>query len=181
MIRWAVNKLRRLWRYPLKQQGLNSPDPAIRMETPAHNAAVDDIIDRHKSHALMVSHVGVNDHSFAALLFPLPRIVQRLIKSHPSEHARLFETFKVFYRLHRLDEQRESRRVRRYNQIVLQASFQAKRRNTERLILINFVNIEAAISGFGNSPWDASFSRVLDLAFHRCFASIFEKRVPKAT
>ena len=135
-----------LRRYPLEQQRLHRLDSAIRMEAPAHDAAVQHVVYSHETHTLMMSHVRVNDHSLAALPFRLPRVVQRLIKAHASVHAGFFQTLEISNRFHGLDEQRQRGSVRRDDQIVLQPTFQAKRRNTESLILIDLVDIECAVS-----------------------------------
>src|SRR5881296_1809725 len=96
MIRRTVNEHRRLRRYPLKQQRFHRFDPAIRMETPAHDAAVEHIVYSHEAHALVMTHVRINDHSFGALPFLLPRVVERLVEAHASVHADLFQTLEIF-------------------------------------------------------------------------------------
>ena len=102
MIRGAVNEHRRRRRYALEQQRLHGLDPAIRMESPPHDAAIEHVVYGHEAHTLVMSHVCVNDYSLPALPFLLARVVQRLIEAHASVHAGLLQTLEILDRFHRV-------------------------------------------------------------------------------
>src|SRR5678809_776957 len=130
MIGRKVNQHRRLRRYSLKQQRLDSLDAAIGMKALTHNAAVEHIVYSHQAHTLMMTHVGIDDDSTATLAFLLAGVIQRLVESPASVHASLLQTLEIPDRFLWLDQQGQSCGVRRHNQVVLQPTFQAQRRNT---------------------------------------------------
>src|SRR5437016_3068623 len=73
--RSAVNDEGRLRRDAFEQQWLHCSYPAIRMEPPAHDAVIERVIDGHQTHALVMRHVSVDDHSLATLPLLLPGVV----------------------------------------------------------------------------------------------------------
>src|SRR6476646_9072393 len=87
MIGWAVNEHRRLRRDALEQQWFYCSYPAVGMEPPPHDAVIERVIDGHQTHALVMGHVSVDDHSPGAVPFPLPGVIQRLVETHASIHA----------------------------------------------------------------------------------------------
>src|SRR5206468_9107313 len=104
VIRWAVNEHRRLRRDAFEQQWLHRLYPAIRMEPPAHDAAVENVIDGHQAHTLVMCHVSVHDHAPATLPLLLPRVVQGLVETHASIHTGFFQPLEIPYRVLRVDQ-----------------------------------------------------------------------------
>ena len=113
LIRWAVNEHRRLRRDAFEQQWLHCSYPAIRMEPPAHDAVIERVIDGHQTHALVMRHVSVDDHSLATLPLLLPGVVQRLVETHASIHAGFLQPLKISDRILRVDQQGQRAGIRR--------------------------------------------------------------------
>ena len=54
-------------RHALEQQRFDGADAHIAMEAPLHHVAMQNVVEREQAHALVVRHIGVNDHAALAV------------------------------------------------------------------------------------------------------------------
>ena len=149
------------------------------MESLAHHALVQHVVQRHQAHPLVVRHIRVNNHPISALPLLLSAVIERLIEAHLPVHPHLHKPFQILDRLSRVHQQRERRCIRRNHQIIFQSSLQPQRRHPKRVVLIRPVRIQAAMRRLRNPPRHPPVSRVGNLPLHRLGTSILQQRIPE--
>ena len=180
MIRRAVYQHGEVRGNALEQQRLDGLDAAIRMKSLPHDATIQEVIDRHQAHALVMSHVAVDDDAFSAIAFLLTREVKRFIEGHSPIHAELFEALEVLNGGRRIYHQGECGGVGRHDQILFQSALQPERGNAEGSILIDPMRIDRAVGRLRDAPRHIAFVGIFDLSIYGSFAGVIEQRVAKA-
>ena len=105
------------------------------------------------------------------------RVVDRLVEAELPREPLCRKPLQVRARLLGRHHQGQGRRVRRDDQVVGEAAFQAEARHSERAVLIGEPRVEQVVARLGNPPRDAATLRVLDLAPDRRLAGLVEQGV----
>ena len=88
-----------------------------------HDSVIDEIVERHQAHALMVRHEGANQHTLLILRQPLRSVVNRFIETIARQRVFLFQQPHIFDCLAGPYRCGQQRRVWRNDQVFDQSSF----------------------------------------------------------
>src|SRR5687767_7126354 len=133
------------------------------MESRLHDVAVQAVVERDEAHAVMVSHVGLDDRALLSRLEPFLRVIDRLVIPHRPERAFRCEVLEIVEHLLWSKRRGKKARVRGYDEIVCQTTFEPHARYTERAVLIIAAAILHGIGGLGNSPRYIQTRRIFDV------------------
>ena len=145
------------------------------MESPLHDPAVQSIVDRQQTHALMVGHVGVDDDAAAAATSVLARKVNRFVETHRTLKTHTGQALQVLRGRPGEHRQREERRVRRNDQVFGDSWFQGQGGHAKGVILIDLIRVHHAVGAFGNAPGHALFTAVFHLPDDGLTARAFQQ------
>ena len=125
--------------HALKQQRLNGPYSAVCVKTALHGTAMEHVVQRQQSHALVVRHVGVNHHTACALAGVFPCEIHGVVEPHGPFEAQLPQPFQVIQRGTRIYQQTQHSGIGCHHVFFIKAGPDGQRGNAERMVLICLV------------------------------------------
>ena len=164
------------------EQGLKGTHSRIAVKTAGEGVAMEEIGQRQEGHALVMGHVGLDDHPAlaplsAAVPLRLPAEIHGLKISVFAEQTQCGQPFHIFYGLARCQVQCQQRGIGRHHQLLFQAALQAEGRDAEGLVLIGSVEVKIGKGGLGYAPGHAVGAAIGHLDRHRLPGRLVEQRI----
>ncbi|MBF8260466.1 MAG: hypothetical protein HW377_2840, partial [Actinobacteria bacterium] len=160
----------------VRRRGLRNPF-LIRLEPLLHRTVEEQGIQGEEAHALVMGHEGPDDRARLPATLPGRGVVDRLEKSVFPEELLVPEPLQIPARLLGGHHQRESGRIRRYDQVRPQPALEPEAGHSERAVLVVETDVDHVVAGFRHPPRHVALLPVLDLPHHRRLAGPVEQRV----
>jgi hypothetical protein len=164
-------------RDPLLQERLRGAHLPVGHETTGHRAVVQQVVERHQAHALVVGHERTHDRGPFGPAEAGRRVVDRLVEPVAAEVAVPGERLEVPARRAGRHRKRQHGRVRRDDEIVDQAPLEAQPRDAEGPVLIHLPGVHGVVARLRDPPRNAAPRAVLDLACDGRLRRAVEQRI----
>ncbi|SPU76735.1 Uncharacterised protein [Brucella suis] len=151
----------------------------IIVETLAHPAFKDHIVDRDDRHAMVVGIIILHHRTGFAFANARGGKVHRIVEAVAPERTKLCQALEVGHRRCRLILRGKQACIGRDDRIARQAALEAEIWHAKVGILIIQMRIARIEGGFRNAPWQATRGRVIDLALHHKLVGLVEKRAER--
>ena len=158
---------RRRRRDPFLEQGLNGPYPGVPVKTTPDRIALEEIGQRQETHALMMGHVGLNDHPPLALTTRWPAEVYRFVVAIILKQPQAGQSFQILHRLSRRQAYGQQGGIGRHDDLFLQTALQSQLRNAKSLVLVGLVEVQIAVGRLRDPPGHLSPPTIGHLDRHR--------------
>ena len=158
---------RHVTRRPLLQEQLGGLDHRLGVEARAHRAVVQGVRDRHDQHALVVRHVGAHHRELGAFGQPGRGVVERLVEAVASAGPGRRQAPEVADGGRRIDHRRQSRRIRRDDDVLAEPASQPEARDAEVRVLVGHLEIPHVVARLRHAPRHAALGAVRDLPLAR--------------
>src|SRR5688500_918183 len=119
------------------------------MESRLHDVAVQAVVERDEAHAVMVSHVGLDDRALLSRLEPFLRVIDRLVIPHRPERAFRCEGLEIVEHLLWSKRRGKKARVRGYDEIVCQTTFEPYAPHSEPAVPLRTRALALGIAAMG--------------------------------
>ena len=163
--------------HALLQQQLGRLHHRLAVEPGAHGAAEHGVGDGHDRHALVMRHEGAHHRELGTERDARRREVERLIEAIGAPRAALDQPGEVFDGRTRVNHGGKGRRIRRDDEVLAQATLEAKVGNPEIGVLVGEFEIARVVGRFRDAPGAAPLGAIVDLALHDQPAGVFKQAV----
>ncbi len=136
----------------------------LGMETAAHRAVVQNIVEGDQGHSLMVRQKCADDGDVFAFRQTLRGVIERFVEAVRAASTRFGEFFEVMRRRRGVDHRGKGRGVGRDDDVFAQASLESQARHTEARVLIGQIEVAGVESRFRDSPRHIALRSIVDLA-----------------
>ena len=166
------------FRDPLVQQGLDRAHASVGVEATLHRGGVQIVVQRQKTHALMMTHVGAHQNTSLALAGWLPTKVNCLIEAIVVQQPFIAQTTQVLHCLSWHDVDGQQGCIGRYDQLsFFSAALEAQVRHAKGLVLIGSVDVQVTKGRFRDAPGHTMLVSIGDLDLDRLAGGLIQQRI----